>query len=147
MLIWYVNNPEEAVWFTRRLQGDWKVLFYLNVFLNWGLPLIVLMSSAARRRIGVLAAVSLVILAGHWLDLYLQILPRAGGAPLTGAPWEIGMAVGAAGLFALVFLVALSRAPLIPVGDPFLAESVPALIPSACPERPLAVSPARELPA
>jgi hypothetical protein len=127
MLIWYVNNPEEAGWYTRRLHGDWTVLFYLNVALNWIIPMLVLLPRAARQRIGVLAAVSLVILAGRWVDLYLQVLPRSGEAPLAGAAWEIGLAVGAAGLFALVFFVALGRATVIPVGDPYLAESLPAL--------------------
>jgi hypothetical protein len=127
MLIWYVNSPEEAVWYTRRLHGGWAALFYLNVILNWVVPLVVLMPQAARQRVGVLAAVSVVLLAGRWLDLYIQVLPRSGGAPLGGAWWwEIGLAVGAAGLFALVFFVALGRAAVIPVRDPLLAESLPA---------------------
>jgi hypothetical protein len=102
-------------------------LFHLNVILNWLIPLVVLLPRAARQRTGVLAAVALVILAGRWLDLYLQILPPSADAPLTGAVWEIGLAVGAAGLFGLVFLVALGKAPLVPVRDPYLAESLPAL--------------------
>ena len=76
MLIWYVNNPAEAVWYTRRLQGDWAPLFYLNVVLNWVVPLVVLLPRAAKKRAGVVAAVAGVVLVGHWLDLYLQILPR-----------------------------------------------------------------------
>jgi hypothetical protein len=127
MLVWYVNNPEEAGWYTRRLHGDWTVLFYLNVALNWIIPMLALLPRVARQRVGVLAAVSLVILAGRWVDLYLQVLPRSGEAPLAGAAWEIGLAVGAAGLFGLVFFVALGRAAVVPVGDPYLAESLPAL--------------------
>jgi hypothetical protein len=122
MLIWYVNNPEEAVWYVRRLDGTWMTLFYLNVVLNWGIPLLVLLPRAARQRVGVLAAVSVVLLAGRWLDLYLQILPRSGDAPLIGAVWEMGIAVGAAGVFGLVFLAALGRAAMVPVGDPLLTR-------------------------
>jgi hypothetical protein len=126
MLIWYVNNPEEAVWYTRRLHDGWAPLFYLNVVLNWVVPLAVLLPQAAKRRVGVVAAVALVVLAGRWLDLYLQILPPTGEAPLTGAAWEIGLAAGAAGVFGLAFLTGLGRSPLVPIGDPFLPESVPA---------------------
>jgi hypothetical protein len=134
MLTWYVNNPEEAVWYTRRLHGGWAPLFLLNVVLNWVVPFVVLMPRAAKRRPGVLAAVALVVLVGRWLDLYLQVVPPSGGAPLAGAPWEIGLAAGAAGLFGLVFLVTLGRAPVVPVGDPLLAESLPAAVtPSAYP--------------
>ncbi len=127
MLIWYVNSPEEAAWYTRRLHGEWAGIFHLNVILNWVVPLVVLLPRAARQRAGVLAAVSVVLLAGRWLDLYIQVVPRSGGAPLGEAWWwEIGMAVGAAGLFALVFFVALGRAAVIPVRDPRLAEGLPA---------------------
>jgi hypothetical protein len=134
MLTWYVNNPEEAVWYTRRLHGGWAPLFLLNIVLNWAVPFVVLMSRAAKRRVGVLAAVSLVILAGRWLDLYLQVVPPSGGAPLADASWEIGLAFGGAGLFGLVFLVSLGRAAVVPVGDPLLAESLPATVtPSASP--------------
>jgi hypothetical protein len=127
LLTWYVNNPEEAAWFARRLRGGWAPLFFLNVVLNWAVPFLVLMPRATKQRLGVLAAVSLVVLAGRWLDLYLQILPRSAGVPLAGAAWEIALAAGAAGLFALVFLAALRTAALIPVRDPFLPESLPAL--------------------
>jgi hypothetical protein len=98
MLTWYVNNPEEAIWYTRRLRGGWTSLFLLNIVLNWVIPFLVLLPRATKQRVGVLAAVSLVILAGRWLDLYIQILPRSGDAPLAGAPWEIGLAAGATGL-------------------------------------------------
>jgi hypothetical protein len=127
MLIWYVNNPEEAGWFTRRLHGDWTVLFYVNITLNWVLPMLVLLPRAARQRVGVLAVVSVVLLAGRWVDLYLQVLPRSGEGPWVGSVWEIGLAAGAAGLFGLVFFVALGRAAVIPIGDPYLVESLPAL--------------------
>jgi hypothetical protein len=126
MLTWYVNNPEEAAWYARRLDGDWAGLFLLNVILNWAVPFVVLLPRATKQRLGVLAAVSLVVLAGRWLDLYLQVLPPSGEAPLAGAAWEIALPVGAAGLFALVFFAWLGRAAVIPVGDPFLPESLPA---------------------
>jgi hypothetical protein len=129
MLIWYVDNPEETVWFARRLHGGWGPLFVLNIVLNWGIPFLVLLPRSTKERLGVLVAMSLVVLAGRWLDLYLQILPRSGDAPLAGAAWELGLLAGAAGLFVLVFLAALRRAALIPVGDPFLVESLPALRP------------------
>jgi hypothetical protein len=127
LLIWYVNNPEEAVHFTRRLDGAWRPLFFLNIVLNWVVPFLVLLPRAAKRRVGVLAAVSLVVLAGRWLDLYLAILPSAGEPTPAGVLWEVGLAAGALGLFGLVFVAALRTAALVPVKDPYLVESVPAL--------------------
>jgi hypothetical protein len=126
MLIWYVNNPEETSYFTRRLDGAWRPLFFANLVLNWGIPFLVLLPRATKRRIVILAAVCLVVLAGRWLDLYLAILPYAGEPALLSAGWEISLLVGALGLFGLVFFVSLGRAAVIPVGDPFLRESLPA---------------------
>ncbi len=126
MLIWYVNNPEETGYFTRRLEGAWRPLFFLNLVLNWAIPFVVLLPRATKERLGVLAAVSLVVLAGRWLDLYLAILPYSGQPTLAWAAWEVGLALGVAGLAGLVVLVALSRAGLVPVGDPYLGEGLPA---------------------
>ncbi|HLN29045.1 MAG TPA: hypothetical protein VK395_14955 [Gemmataceae bacterium] len=128
MLIWYVNNPEETSYFTRRLQGDWRPLFFLNVILNWGIPFLILLPKATKQSMGVLAIVSLVVLAGHWLDLYLGILPYSGNPTPSSAAWEVGSMLGAAGLFGLVFFTALGRAALVPLGDPFLPESLPASV-------------------
>ena len=72
--------------------------------------------------LGGLAGITL--LAGRWLDVYLQVVPPSGGTPTAGIAWEIGLAAGAAGLFALVFFAALGRAAIIPVRDPFLSESL-----------------------
>jgi hypothetical protein len=124
LLIWYVNNPEETGWFTRRLNGAWGMLLLVNVILNWGVPFLVLLPKATKQSAVVLTAVALVVLAGHWLDLYLVILPTSGEPDLISAAWEIGLALGAAGLFALLFFAGLARAPLIPVADPYLSESL-----------------------
>jgi hypothetical protein len=125
MLIWYVNNPEETAYFTRRLDGAWRPLFFLNLVLNWGIPFVVLLPRATKQRFGILAAVSLVILAGRWLDLYLGILPYFGEPAAETVAWEFGLMLGAAGLFGLVFFAALRKSALIPVGDPYLVESLP----------------------
>ncbi|HXE89420.1 MAG TPA: hypothetical protein VNK82_00500 [Terriglobales bacterium] len=124
MLIWYANIPEETAYFIRRHQGMWEPLFYLNVFVNWVAPFLLLMRRASKRKPGVLLRISLVLLAGRWLDLHLMIAPPlCPGRPCIGI-WELAMAAGAAGLFALLFLRVLEQAPVIPVKDPHLADSL-----------------------
>ena len=130
LLIWYVNNPEETTWFTRRLNATWGPLLVLNIALNWVVPFVVLLPRATKRSARVLAAVSLIVLVGRWLDLYLVILPTSGEPKLASVLWELGLLPGAAGLFVLVFFMSFGKAAVIPVGDPFLLESLPV------PERP-----------
>ena len=86
--------------------------------------MLILMSRDAKRHAGILTFVGLIILAGHWLDVYIMV---AGGS--LGADWhigfmEIGMVVFVAGLFIRVLLTNLTKAPLTPVNHPFLDESV-----------------------
>jgi hypothetical protein len=96
MLIWYANISEETVYFVRRAEGLWAPLFMLNLALNWGIPFFVLLPRAAKRSAGVLLKISLVMLAGRWLDLYLSIVPPLGVGPLPGLV-ELGVLLAAAG--------------------------------------------------
>ena len=124
MLIWYANLPDETVYYIRRLHGFWQPLFVLNLVLNWVIPFFALLPRMNKQRTGILVRVSIVLLAGRWLDLYLMIMPPfSGGKPRIGI-WEIGLVAGMVGAFGLGLLAALRRAPLVPVRDPYLAESL-----------------------
>jgi hypothetical protein len=124
LLIWYVNNPEESVYFWRRQQPGWQTLFLLNVVLNWGIPFVILLVRSAKQTPWVLLAVAVSILLGRWLDLHLMILrPTAEATPLPSV-WGAGLFFAAVGLAALLIGRALGRAALIPVKDPFLDKSV-----------------------
>lgn len=126
MLIWYVNNPEETSYYLRRLHGAWQPLFWLNVALNWLVPFLVLLPRATKRNPSVLLKVSLVVLAGRWLDLCLMILPAVEEELTASIVTGMALSLGAAGLFVLVFFHALGKAALVPRHDPFLVESLPA---------------------
>jgi hypothetical protein len=75
MLIWYVNNPEEAEYFVLRQHGPWQTLFLANLVLNWGVPFVVLLFRPAKENPAILMAVAVTVLLGRFLDLYLMILP------------------------------------------------------------------------
>jgi hypothetical protein len=124
MLIWYANLPEETSYFIRRVHGLWGALFVFNVVLNWAVPFLVLLPRANKRNPRVLAATAVVVLVGRALDLYFMILPPfAGARPVLGL-WELGILSGVVGLFGLTVLRALRQAPLVPIGDPYLGESL-----------------------
>ncbi|HEY2902570.1 MAG TPA: hypothetical protein VGL59_18440 [Polyangia bacterium] len=119
LLIWYGNLPDEVPYYIKRTQGVWLPLFAVNFFVNWVGPFVVLLPASAKRNPRVLAAVSIVLLAGHWLDLYVMIMPTQPVAPLPGL---YAAAIGA-GTLALAFLLIvrnLGRAPLSPSNDPVL---------------------------
>ena len=68
--------------------------------------------------------VGLIILTGHWLDVFIMVSAGSLGANATIGLIEIGMALMVLGAFVFVILRNLTKAPLTPVNHPFLDESV-----------------------
>jgi len=124
MLIWYANIPEETSYFINRVRGFWGPVFLLNFLLNWAVPFVVLLSVTAKRNPSVLLEVCWTILAGRWVDLYLMIFPPLVGEHPVFGVWEAGFLLGTGGVFFLALFRAFRSAPLVPLKDPFLAESL-----------------------
>jgi hypothetical protein len=122
LLIWYTNHPEEAIYFRRRLEAPWPAFLLTGLVLNWGVPFLVLLFREAKRRPGVLAAVSLLLLAGRWVDLFLMIAPSQGTTLTTPGVLEAGAALGAVGIVGVAVCRALGKASLVPVNDPLLGQ-------------------------
>ena len=120
LLIWYGNIPDEVTPYLRWTSGPWSYLFALNLVVNWAVPFVVLLPVRAKRAPRVLKAISTLLLFGHWLDLYLLIMPPLWSTPRIGL-FEIVMAAGYFALIYLLFVRNLSQAPLQPAHEPILA--------------------------
>ena len=76
-----------------RAYGNWGVLFWVVVVLMWALPFTVLLSEKTKRNRTIVSRVAVAVLIGHWLDLYVSIVPAHAPEPhLTG--WELALALG-----------------------------------------------------
>ena len=123
MLIWYANIGEEVTYFVMRIE-NFKVLYFAMFIINFAFPMLILMSRDAKRNFGILTFVGLIILAGHWLDVYIMVSAGSLGSNATIGFIEIGMALMVLGGFIFVVLRNLTKAPLTPVNHPFLDESI-----------------------
>jgi len=123
MLIWYANIGEEVAYYIMRTE-HFKFLYFGMFFINFVFPMLILMSRDAKRNAGILAFVGIVILIGHWLDVYIMVSAGSLGPNAHIGFLEIGMALMLAGMFIHVLLKNLTKAPLTPVNHPFLDESV-----------------------
>lgn len=123
MLIWYANIPEETVYYYYRWQEGWKILFFAEIILNWGLPFMILLPVAASRSKIAIWIVIVILIVGQYVEQYLQIFPAVTGE-LNFGLLEIGSFIGYAGLFALIVSISLGKARIIPVNHPYLGESL-----------------------
>ena len=122
MLIWYSNIPEEVTYFITRIE-DYKLPFFGMLVLNFIFPLLVLMNSDYKRVNWFVVMSGIIILIGHYLDIYNMVMPAT-----VGESWFIGIAEIAAllffgGLFLLVVFNALTKAPLLAKRNPYIKES------------------------
>ena len=72
MLIWYANIGEETIYFHQRM-GEFPVLFYGNLLLNFVLPFLILIRNDTKRKFGSMAFACILILVGHWWDFFQMV--------------------------------------------------------------------------
>lgn len=123
MIIWYGNIPEETVYYSVRWQEGWKLMFFLEIGLNWAVPFIVLLPIKASRNMTVITIVIIFLIIGQYVELFVQVIPGTVGTLKFGLI-ETGLFLGYAGLFALVVATALGKAKIIPPNHPYLEESL-----------------------
>ncbi|PHR27062.1 MAG: quinol:cytochrome C oxidoreductase [Fluviicola sp.] len=123
MLIWYANIGEEATYYIQRIE-EYQLMYFGMFFINFAFPMLLLMSRDAKRSANILIFVGLIIVCGHWVDVYIMVSGGSMGATASIGFVEIGMAVAFLGLFIRVVLTNLTKAPLTPVNHPFLDESI-----------------------
>lgn len=122
MLIWYSNIPEEVTYFVTRIE-DYGILFFGMVVLNFLFPVLLLMNSDFKRVNWFVVMTGLVILFGHYIDIFVMVMPAT-----VGASWFIGLPEISAllfftGLFIFVVFSSLTKAPLLVKRNPFIKES------------------------
>ena len=122
MLIWYADIPEEVTYFVTRIE-DYKLPFFGMLAMNFIFPFLVLMNSDYKRIPWFIVMAGIVILLGHYMDVFNMIMPAT-----VGDRWFIGLPEISAvllflGLFMLIVFYSLSKAPLLAKGNPFIKES------------------------
>ena len=122
MLIWYSNIPEEVVYFISRIE-DYTLPFWGMVIINFVLPFLILVSSNFKRVSWIITMAGIIILIGHYIDVYNMIMPSAVGDKWGFGLPELGSLMFFGGIFILTVFYSLTKAPLEVKGDPFNEES------------------------
>lgn len=124
MLIWYANLPEETSYMAVRTHAGWGKLFVANLVLNWVLPFFLLLSRRSKMNPRTLSAAATIVLLGRLTDLYLMILPVYFPVSPGLMLWDFATLILVSSAFVLLTINRFFRTEPLPVGDPFLAESL-----------------------
>lgn len=128
MLIWYANIPEETIWYAYRSTGGWEIAAGLLTLLHFVVPFFFMMSRHIKRRNLTLAIGAGILLLAHYIDLFWIIQPTMrqhdGDPHFTVHIADLLTFIGIGGLVLAVFSWRISAAPVAPMKDPRLMESL-----------------------
>jgi hypothetical protein len=123
MLIWYANIPEEVTYFEDRF-GSYKGLMLANIAINFVFPFFMIMMRDAKRNFNLMGVVASIVFVGHWMDMFVIVMPGTVKEPLHIGPMEIGTPLFFLGIFLFIVHRSLAKAKTQPQNHPFLGESV-----------------------
>jgi hypothetical protein len=121
LIIWSANLPEEIGFYLTRIEGAWVYLSALLILGHFALPFLLLLNRDLKRS-HLVALVALYVIAMRFVDLFWLMGPRDGhAAPALGwINFVTPVAIG--GIWLAIFLWQLASRPLLPLGEPELAE-------------------------
>lgn len=122
MLIWYANIPEETTYFAARF-NEYKLPFLAMVVMNFVFPILLLLNSDYKSIPWFVVLGGIVILGGHYLDIFVMVMPgTVGGQWFFGIP-ELSSLLLFIGIFIFTVFSSFAKANPIPKANPFLEES------------------------
>ena len=124
LIIWAGNLPEEIPWYLKRLAGGWQWVALALVLFQFAAPFLLLLSASLKKDAKLLARVAALAVVMRLVDTYWTIIPAFRPGAI-GVHWlDVVAPVGIGGIWLFVFLRQLERAPLVPIGEPELAEAL-----------------------
>jgi len=124
LIIWAGNLPEEIPWYLKRLTGGWQWFALALVLFQFAIPFALLLSVRLKRDPGKLARIAAILLGMRLLDMAWMIGPAFHPDGLSLHWMDVAAPVAVGGIWLAVFLGYLTSRPLLPLGDPFLEESI-----------------------
>jgi hypothetical protein len=123
LIIWSGNLPEEITFYRSRLNGGWGVIAVVVLVFSFAVPFLLLLSEDVKRNARVVSKIAMWMIFMRLVDLFWMTRPE-----FTTQAWptwrDIVVPVALVGLWVGFFAMNLKRLPLLPLGDPKLAEAI-----------------------
>jgi len=123
LIIWSGNQPEEISFYRTRLYGGWGVVAVVVLIFSFALPFLVLLSRDIKRSASLISKVAIWMIVFRLVDLFWMTRPEFTSSALP--TWmDIVVPIALIGLWVGFFAFNLKQQPLLPLGDPKLAEAI-----------------------
>lgn len=121
LIIWSGNQPEEISFYRTRLYGQWGVVAVVVLLCTFALPFLVLLSQNLKRTPALVSKVAIWMLVFRIVDLYWMTRPEFTHSAMPS--WlDFVLPVALIGIWVGFFAWNLKQRPILPLGDPKLAE-------------------------
>ena len=123
LIIWSGNQPEEITFYHSRLYSQWGYVAVIVLIFHFFVPFFLLLSRDLKRNPRLLPGVAIWLIFMRAVDLFWYTRPE-----FSASAWpsilDLGALLAAGGLWFFVFAGQLKQLPVLPVGDPKLAEAI-----------------------
>jgi len=123
LIIWSGNQPEEITFYYSRLHSQWGVVAVLVLIFHFFVPFFLLLSRDLKRNTKLLPKVALWLNFMRLVDLFWMTRPEFTPNAWPNL-WDLAAVLALGGLWFFVFAGQLKQLPLLPLGDPKLAEAI-----------------------
>jgi len=124
LIIWAANLPEEIPFYLKRLRGGWGALGVLILLFHFVLPFFLLLSRDIKRSAQLLPRLAIAIIFLRLVDLFWMTAPEFSPDAFRLAWMDVTAPIGIGGIWLAYFAWQLKGRPLLPLGDPELAQAI-----------------------
>ncbi|HKF25282.1 MAG TPA: hypothetical protein VKB24_04880, partial [Candidatus Acidoferrum sp.] len=127
LIIWSGNQPEEITFYKSRLYGSWGVVAVLVLVLHFFIPFFALLSRDLKRNKSLLPKIAMWLIVMRCLDLFWLTQPEFSQRVFPSAASAIlyfATIIALGGIWLWFFARQLKQQPLLPLGEPKLAEAI-----------------------
>jgi hypothetical protein len=123
LIIWSGNQPEEITFYRSRLYGEWGVVAVIVLVFHFFVPFFLLLSRDLKRNPRLLPKVAIWMIGMRLVDLFWMTRPEFTARAIPS--WiDLVVPIALIGLWVGFFAFNLQKLPLLPLGDPKLAEAI-----------------------
>jgi len=124
LIIWAGNLPEEIPFYVKRLRGGWGALGVLILLFHFALPFFLLLSRDLKRSARLLPRLAIAVIFMRLVDLFWMTTPEFSPDAFRVHWMDVAAPAGIGGIWLAYFAWQLKGRPLLPLGDPELAEAI-----------------------